>query len=216
MARSNESNNKGHCPKKEKNMEYTITKNEQYKSVEVRFDKKPGSQIISALKSIKFRWNPTRGIWYGFAEENAIKATIDGKNEKESRTNSKAKEAPEANRTHPFRVGDVFVASWGYEQTNLDFFQITELVGSSSCRIQQVHPRVKEESGVGYMSRNVSFEIKPGEILPPDERSVFIKDAKRGDLKRITKWGDTYAIKIRDYATAFPYKGEKLYESWYA
>lgn len=28
---------------------------------------------------------------------------------------------------HPFKVGDIFYDSWGYDQTNVDFFQVTEI-----------------------------------------------------------------------------------------
>lgn len=33
---------------------------------------------------------------------------------------------------HPYKVGDVVYASWGYEQTNIDFYQITELKGKTA------------------------------------------------------------------------------------
>lgn len=35
-------------------------------------------------------------------------------------------------------VGDVLIDSWGYEQTNVDYYQVIELVGKSSVVMQQI------------------------------------------------------------------------------
>lgn len=43
-------------------------------------------------------------------------------------------------------VGDVLVASWGYEQTNYDYYQVTRLVGKRSVEIRQLCT-LSEETG---------------------------------------------------------------------
>lgn len=35
-------------------------------------------------------------------------------------------------------VGDVLIDSWGYEQTNVDYYQVIELVGKSSVTMQKI------------------------------------------------------------------------------
>lgn len=59
-------------------MEYTITLNEQYKSYEVAFTGKPDKATRDSLKALKFRWNPTKSIWYGFSEKDALVAALSG------------------------------------------------------------------------------------------------------------------------------------------
>lgn len=41
-------------------------------------------------------------------------------------------------------VGDVLVASWGYEQTNYDYYQVTRLVGKRSVEIRELGKLSKE------------------------------------------------------------------------
>ena len=42
---------------KEENMEYTITKNAEFGSLEMRFDEKPADTVRLALKRLKMRWH---------------------------------------------------------------------------------------------------------------------------------------------------------------
>lgn len=46
----------------------TIEKNEKWNSYELTFDGKPSEQVRELLKANGYRWNKTRGIWYGFAD----------------------------------------------------------------------------------------------------------------------------------------------------
>lgn len=61
-------------------MEFTITRNEAFNSLEITFAEKPAAAILAALKALKFRWNHKRGLWYGFADEAAVRAAIGGQN----------------------------------------------------------------------------------------------------------------------------------------
>ena len=59
-------------------MEYIINKNSKFNSLEISFGSKPDSETIKNLKSINFRWNPKRGIWYGFAEIAEVEKALNG------------------------------------------------------------------------------------------------------------------------------------------
>lgn len=61
-------------------MTYTITKNEQFNSLEISFDGKPCEVIRDALKALKFRWHGVRRVWYGYADEATTRAALDGVN----------------------------------------------------------------------------------------------------------------------------------------
>ena len=69
---------------------YTITKNEQYNSIEVVFDSKPADSVLSSLKALKMRWNGKKACWYGFASREQIESAIAGQTIEEQ---PKAKEA---------------------------------------------------------------------------------------------------------------------------
>lgn len=55
---------------------YTINENKTFGSLEISFDGKPSEKVREALKSIKFRWNPKKSIWYGYAKEHDVINTI--------------------------------------------------------------------------------------------------------------------------------------------
>ncbi len=57
-------------------MEYTITKNAEFGSLEVRFDEKPAGTVRLALKRLKMRWHGVNKCWYGYASESAIVSAI--------------------------------------------------------------------------------------------------------------------------------------------
>lgn len=69
--------------------------------------------------------------------ENTIK-------EKEARKN--ALSAAKKNMVNPFFVGQIFYDSWGYDQTNIDFYQVTE-VGKKSVKIRPIAQRMVEAAG---------------------------------------------------------------------
>ena len=117
-------------------MNYTITNNEQFNSLEIMFDGKPSEEIRTALKALKFRWHGVKKVWYGYSTEEAVKAAIEGKASTEKATPA-VKAADEKKNKYGIKLGDLFYSSWGYEQTNVDFFQVIEIVGSSSVRVRE-------------------------------------------------------------------------------
>lgn len=129
-------------------------------------------------------------------------------------------ERPEIKPEHSLRVGDILVMSWGYDQTNLNFFQVVKVCGKSSVRVVEVCLPVISESEEYYcsMSRDAKFDKKGAKKLA---ESHFINDQENGDLKKVKNWyedkrEDGDHVVIFNYNGAYKYNGEKLYESWYA
>ena len=121
---------------------------------------------------------------------------------------------------HSLRVGDVLAMSWGYEQTNIDFFVVTKLCGKKSVRIKECILEKTQENMYSHgMARDVSFNPKKYTIL---DKSYWIKDQNgEGDIKRVcndTKDHEPNSdyLNMTSYANAYKYKGGKMYESWYA
>ena len=65
---------------------------------------------------------------------------IEKNNEKEVRAEARR------NMINPFKVGDIFYDSWGYDQTNIDFFQVVE-VKAKSVVIRAITERMVREAG---------------------------------------------------------------------
>lgn len=194
-------------------MTYTINTNPQYNSTEVYFDGKPSEAVRNALKALKFRWHSVKRCWYGYASEESTREAVEGKPAKAAKPAAKAP-------AHGVKVGDLFYTSWGYEQTNVNFFQVIALVGTSSVRVREVYPEMIEERAVSGMSADRRYRLPlEGEILPAASRATFIEDNDNGDLRRVnTKYGPAM-IKVGKpnhyQETARPYTGDFLYESWY-
>lgn len=200
---------------------YSIAVNPQFNSIEISFSEKPSEQIREALKALKFRWHGVKRVWYGYSTEAEARAAIEGKaaQNKASKPAQKAEKAPATNK-FGVQVGDIFRATWGYEQTNNDFFQVIELVGASSVRVREVYPEITESKAVSWGSENRVYKISR-DILPAADRSVFIKDQKRGDLKRLVSHAadgiSNPQFKLSSFADAWlvPEGFCVAYESWY-
>lgn len=192
----------------------TLTLNQELNGIEIKFDCKPISSTLESLKKSGFRWHRQKKFWYAKQTPERIKlaqSITDGKEIKTVTTKEKA----EKKNVFGVKVGDIFSASWGYEQTNNDFFQVIALVGEKSVRVREVNPPIVRREPVSGMAEDRVYKIT-GEILPPSPHSVFIKDQEKGDLKRIKPgyFQDEEEAKnncyfdISSYASAYKCNGE--------
>jgi len=199
-------------------MNYTITANTEFNSLEITFDEKPSETIRKALKDLKYRWHSVKKIWYGYSDKETLEKVLAGDNTPAE--THKTKKAERTENIFGVKVGDVFESSWGYEQTNVDFFQVIALVGEKSVRVREVYlPMIKQEA-VSGMSADRTYKIV-NDILPAAPHSVFIKDQEKGDLKRLKSYSQdgksNPLFDLSSFASAHLITGEQTttYESWY-
>ena len=115
---------------------------------------------------------------------------------------------------HSFKVGDILASSWGYEQTNVDLYQVVELNGVSMVTVKRVDLPVKRLDAISGMSEDISFVLPmPGTIVATDDAKP-IKRKVKNFYKDKRPDGDL--IEITSYENAYHYNGEKMYRSWYA
>jgi hypothetical protein len=93
------------------------------------------------------------------------------------------------NFQHGLKKGDILVASWGYEQTNVDFYEITDVVGKS------VILREIESKEAGH-SHVVAI---PGHFIGAPLRKI-----PQGT-------GNHLYVKISASTSAFPWDGKPRY-----
>lgn len=203
-------------------MTYTIIPNAQMKSYEITFDCKPSAAVRDALKGLKFRWHSVKKVWYGRAAleeiQNAINTAAAQPDQEEA---AQAPKKAEKKNKYGVQVGDIFSASWGYEQTNNNFFQVVALCGESSVRVREVYPTMIDSKAVSPMSEDRVYKLSR-EILPAADHSIFINDQEKGDIKRLKSFAadgvSDPQFHLTSYCNAYLCKGDtlKVYESWYA
>ena len=200
-------------------MKYEITKNEAFNSFEILFDSKPSEEVREALKTLRYRWHKVKGVWYGYGDENTVREAIENatKGVKVAKVTKTTTKTEKVNK-YGVEVGDVFYLNWGWEQTNVDFFQVVALVGETSVKVKHVNPEIVNTDGQGFMCANYTYNITK-EPMRVDTCNVFIKDSEHGDTKRVNVCGDVPYIRIgssNHMASRIPFGLRKEYVSWYA
>jgi hypothetical protein len=98
---------------------------------------------------------------------------------------------------HTLKVGDILSCSWGYDQTNVDYYQVTRVPGANTVEIREIKKRSSGE--VGFMTAHCSPE--------PDAfcGEPMVKRADAGNC-----------VRIASYAVASMWDGKEDRYSWYA
>ncbi len=103
------------------------------------------------------------------------------------------------------KLHDILVCSWGYDQTNVDFYKIMAISPSGkSVTIQRINSIVTED---GFMCGK-SVPAVPHTV--PSHCGAHM--TKR--VKPCSHYG--YSVNISSYSTAFPFDGTPERCSWYA
>lgn len=222
-----------------------IKRNEEKNGIEIYFNVYPLAGTKSTMKKNGFRWNPKKACWYAkyslntqaiadiiadtTDEEYAEIAKETGEEVREISTSAKIalatrtarkeqrKAKAEIKNDFGVKVGDVFSMSWGYEQTNNDFFQVVALAGKKSVRIVEVYPELVKEEAISGMSADRYYNVRKCRKV---ESSMWIDDQEKGDLKRLKSFmadGSNPQISMTSYANAYLVKEDtiKVYDSWY-
>lgn len=93
-------------------MQYIISENAKFGSVEIKFSAKPDEATRDALKALKFRWNGKRGLWYGFATVEAVKAALSGEKAQGEANSTGAERKPKAAKIDKDALRAEFAKAW--------------------------------------------------------------------------------------------------------
>lgn len=103
-------------------------------------------------------------------------------------------------------VGDVFVTSWGYEQTNVDYFEVVEKHGQF-VTVRQIASRTVETTG--WMQSMV--EAVPGCYLS----SSTLLDGESSARRKVKGTAGRPCIDLKDFAQGVIWDGKPCHESSY-
>jgi len=139
-------------------------------------------------------------------------------------TSTEAKERKKKARArfqNPYKVGDILHHSWGYDQTNCDFYQVVE-VKKASVVLRKIGAKTVPGSE-GFMSESLMPEkdafiiegsqalTKKNKAITPDNPTIF---------KRVSfyvKEDETLRYFIpTPYGWCDLWEGKPEYNSWYA
>jgi len=151
------------------------------------------------LEGYYFKDEFRRSAWVEKNIESFVNRTLEAYELQSAKANVRA------NFENPYQVGDVLYDSWGYDQTNVDFYLITE-VNEKSVMMQSIGGTVVPGSE-GHMCCNVKPDIENKLSEPVFKRVNF----------RMYDGKPTYYISAR-YGSIFTYdRGDSgVYKSWYA
>jgi hypothetical protein len=122
---------------------------------------------------------------------------------RKSRAEYKATIKEQRSAPHSLTVGAILHTSWGYDQTNVEFFEVTRIVGPHTVELREL---AQERSESGFMCGRC--KPIPGNYLSPryegDDRGVPIVRRARADG----------SVKIDDVRNAWVGVGEHYWSSY--
>ncbi len=162
--------------------ECKIITNEEKQGEELYFEIKPDYEIIKELKNNGYRWHNQKKCWYRKLD---YKGT-----------------AREKKNYLGVKVGDIFCFSWGYEQTNIDYFQVVGLKGTKQVVIREIAYTTTETTGFDSYKVTACKDV----FL---ENSQFIENNEKGAVKQVKglKNGTIY-IKIDSFGFCSLWDGQ--------
>ena len=104
-------------------------------------------------------------------------------------TKDNLKEIPQSN---PVKVNDIFYSSWGYDQTNIDFYMVVEVLKSSVKVISIGEDRTYTGPMQGTCVPNIN-----------DKGTKVM-------TKRINIFNNKPSFKVASYASAYPYNNQPM------
>lgn len=181
--------------------------NNEFNGIELYFGEKPNKNIIDMLKANKFRWHSVKKCWFAKNNDKNMAVANNIKAGKVEIIENKVVE-----NELGIKVGDIFYMSWGYEQTNVDFFRVKALRGKTQVVLQEVNLEMTQNEYVSGMSADRRYNSKNYSLV---EDSCFVRDNEKGMIKAILGTKEKPYINMTSYANAYKYDGQELYESWY-
>ena len=95
------------------------------------------------------------------------------------------------------KVGDIFVDSWGYGQTNQDFYLVTKKL-KASIKIVEIGSKVVSRRANGYTSVGIEMVVPVPDAVIGEEKIKFPQDGY---------------IRTRSFSIARLWDGKPMYET---
>jgi hypothetical protein len=94
---------------------------------------------------------------------------------------------------HALKVGDILECSWGYDQTNLDYYLVTKLLGVAMVEIREIG------------KKSVGEDMTTNKVMP-DPAHVIGAPLRK-------KVGPSGAVRLTSYSSAYPWDKKPGWET---
>lgn len=124
------------------------------------------------------------------------------------------------------QVGDFFYSSWGYDQTNIDFYRVVGMTASGkSVRVQKWTSSVVEDNGpqvyVVPGEGPVMERVRKASVSEEDYWAMDYWDRQAAteevpapvETKRIRYFGSTATFSVNSYSSAYQWDGKPKYQT---
>lgn len=157
---------------------------------------------MAKLTAIFYKGRSTKHVFYNrFQNVEQMKNRINTEIKalmtwEDTKVASKAKRS----QAHTLKVGDVLYSSWGYDQTNINFYQVTRIVGKQSVEVREINSESKPEDG----------------FMTAEKRAIkgAFYENEKPRVCRVN--GENNTIRLSSYEYAYPDDGRFHRYSWYA
>lgn len=185
---------------------------QEHAGIEILFPCKPADEVLTALKDAGFRWHRQKQLWYhkDTPEARTLAQKIANFEEipRQQQAQKKAKVGPKCldhgqtlgEPAHELTEGDILYTSWGWEQTNVEWFIVAKILGKQYFMIQELGSKSVEGSE-GFMSDS---------CLPDLER--LNKEAVKGFC---SAKGFMHVVERGYQRSLFLWDGKSKQRSWY-
>ena len=152
-------------------MNMKVNLNKKLNGIELIFQEKPATEILTMLKGNGFRWHRQKKLWYAKVtdERKAFVKELQKANTEiisvpnnVSVTPTKAKAKKQPVNKYGVKIGDMFCDTWGYGQTNVDFYQVVDLKGSITVVLKPVKKNARMIGDMSYMVSPIKDDFLEG------------------------------------------------------
>ena len=113
------------------------------------------------------------------------------------------------------KVGDILYSSWGYDQTNIDFYEVTK-GGRAGQMIELRELKTSSTPERGFMTADKVPVFGEGRFAEPSPNVIGDTTGVPFKRKLRTGYQGAPSVKIESYAYASPWDGTPKRYSWYA
>jgi hypothetical protein len=89
------------------------------------------------------------------------------------------------------KVGDIFYTSWGYDQTNIDYYKVRKLIGKASVELVPIESRMDYDNGNRSQDAVLPYPAAEGEPMQKKIKYA-IWDNYREPRINMTSYCDAY------------------------
>lgn len=142
---------------------------------------------------IAYHGKATHSDWhYSFKTEESRKAKSNEHLDNIASHTARMQERAEKRKAyrHTLQVGDILKASWGYDQTNIDYWQVTAVLGGQTVELREI----------GSISRDTGW--LQGECVPAPGK--FLGEPMK---KRVSEGN---CVKFASYKYAYPVEKQTI------